>query len=48
MIHPAAAGTEGGRLTIRTVVLIDPEKRVQLLMHYPSGTGSLPLACVFA
>lgn len=39
MIHPAAAGTEGGRLTIRTVVLIDPEKRVQLLMHYPSGTG---------
>lgn len=39
MIHPQAASTEHGRLTIRTVVLIDPEKRVQLLMHYPAGTG---------
>lgn len=35
MIHPAASDTK----TVRTVFIIDPEKKIRLMMIYPASTG---------
>lgn len=41
MIHPLAPGTGAGKMTVRTLLIVDPEKRLQLQMHYPTSTGIL-------
>ena len=40
MIHPKADGTDNGTMTIRSIMLIDDEKRLQFLMHYPPSCGN--------
>lgn len=39
MIHPNAPDTLAGKLTVRSVFVIDPEKKVRMIETYPASTG---------
>lgn len=39
MIHPNAPDTFAGKLTVRSVFVIDPQKKVRMIETYPASTG---------
>ena len=39
MIHPNAPDTMAGKLTVRTVFLIDNERKLRMSLTYPASTG---------
>merc|ERR1712110_715226 len=39
MIHPNAPDTLAGKLTVRTVFLIDNERKLRMSLTYPASTG---------
>jgi alkyl hydroperoxide reductase subunit AhpC len=41
MIHPNSPLTMAGKLTVRTVWIIDPNNKVRLNLTYPAATGTL-------
>lgn len=39
MIHPNAPDTLAGKLTVRSVFVIGPDKKIKLSLTYPASTG---------
>lgn len=39
MIHPNSPMTMAGKLTVRTVWIIDPANKIRLNLTYPAATG---------
>jgi alkyl hydroperoxide reductase subunit AhpC len=40
MIHPNSPFTMAGKLTVRTVWIIDPSNKIRLNLTYPAATGT--------